>query len=125
MSNRIIFVTFLVLSVFAIFGWNFPVTRDMTYRFRHGIAENVKSLSVTYMRDDAPERTTEFFYQDRGAGRGPASQDHGVRLRPGRYLVKFDFKYRPDDFKGFEVWLDVRRFSLDYTLDIDQKDRIY
>jgi hypothetical protein len=108
---------FLFLTVGAYVAWSFPLERSFVYRYRHGLGAGLKSAAVSFTQGGALVRGAVFMY-GRGPDKGPASQDHAVRLAPGRYDAVFVLEYLSGDRKEISLPVVVERLSRDYTLDL-------
>ena len=114
------FLALLVVPVALYLGWSFPFARTMTYRFRHDLGIELASAAVNFTQHGTLVRGTTFMYH-RGPDKGPASQDHEVRLAPGPYDAVFVLEYLNGDRKEFTVPVTVSRFAFGYTIDLDEK----
>jgi hypothetical protein len=118
--SRPVFFLILAACTAAVLAWNFPLSRDMVYRYRHGLAAGAKSVTVNFVKDGERVRSAVFFY-DRGEGRGPASQDHSVRLSPGKYDAVFVFEYSDGRRVETSVPVGITRTRYSYTFDVEVK----
>ena len=118
--SRAVFIAFLLASVAVIMGWSFPLERSFTYRYRHGLGIGLASAAVSFAQGGARVRGATFMY-NRGPDKGPASQDHAVRLAPGRYDAVFVLEYLGGARREITVPVTVARFSREYTIDVVER----
>jgi hypothetical protein len=115
--SRALFVAFLAASLLLFGVFRFPASRHFTYRYRHGLAVGAAGATVSFVRGGELARSATFRY-NREAGKGPVSQDHEVRLAPGRYDAVFVIEYNDGTRRELSVPITVSGLKFEYTLDI-------
>lgn len=118
--SRVVLLALLLLPVAALFAWSFPAERSFTYRYRHGLGIGLQSASVHFSQGGTRVRGATFMY-GRGIDKGPASQDHLVRLAPGSYDAVFVLEFLDGRRREITVPVTVARFETRYTLDVAEK----